>query len=184
MILGFMQYFDKKRTIPTYFREKILAGTGICAVVGTTLIDSITLQRMNTNLIQLKPKLHTMREDKHDRWRAGMSIQMVYRGPKYSIKDQFNKDIQELSTCVSTQSIILYFSEYAGDSKLVSIYIDSRLYWVGQVTKTAANSCSPEDRQLIEQLAMNDGFESSIDFFRWFKKEWSGKLIHWTDLKY
>lgn len=39
-------------------------------------------------------------------------------------------------------------------------------------------------RSQIEELAMNDGFESVDQFFAWFNKDWKGKIIHWTDLKY
>lgn len=57
MILGFMQYWDKAKTEPTRFKEKILAGE----------------------------KKHTIRLDPHDRWYAGRSIQFAYgvRTPQY-----------------------------------------------------------------------------------------------------
>lgn len=173
MILGFKQHYPWGD--PTFFREKILVGVDRLPTVGVAPLPKKE---------DFNSKIHTMREDKHDRWKAGMSIQMVYRGKNYSILDEFNKGIPELSKCISTQSIILYFSEYAGQTKMVSIYIDGRLYWVGQVTNTGGNSCSREDRKLIETLAINDGFKSSIEFFKWFNKDWTGKIIHWTDLKY
>lgn len=34
------------------------------------------------------------------------------------------------------------------------------------------------------QLALNDGFDTIEDFFAYFNKDFTGKLIHWTDLKY
>lgn len=36
----------------------------------------------------------------------------------------------------------------------------------------------------IEELAVNDGFDSAEDFFKWFKKDFRGWIIHWTDKKY
>jgi len=44
------------------------------------------------------------------------------------------------------------------------------------------------DKQLnyieIEQLAINDGFDSLKDFMHWFNVDFEGKIIHWTKLKY
>jgi hypothetical protein len=103
MILGFMQKFpwkgEDKQPVPTNFREKILAGA--------LLIPSTASRIGSKGLLHMiqHPKLHTMRLDPHNRWRAGMGIQMVYRGPKYSILDHFNKGIPELEECVSVQNI-------------------------------------------------------------------------------
>jgi ribonuclease HIII len=36
----------------------------------------------------------------------------------------------------------------------------------------------------IETLAQNDGFNTIYDFFAYFNEDFTGKLIHWTDLKY
>ena len=33
-------------------------------------------------------------------------------------------------------------------------------------------------------LVQNDGFASISDFFKFFNKDYTGKIIHWTDLKY
>ncbi len=45
-----------------------------------------------------------------------------------------------------------------------------------------------DDRKLkieeVNQLAINDGFNSVDDFFQYFNTDFTGKLIHWTDLKY
>ncbi len=49
--------------------------------------------------------------------------------------------------------------------------------------------CILIDRKLlsakeVEILALNDGFESTEAFFKYFNKDFSGKIIHWTKLKY
>ena len=36
----------------------------------------------------------------------------------------------------------------------------------------------------IKELALNDGFASQEDFFDWFKQDFTGKIIHWTPLRY
>ena len=33
-------------------------------------------------------------------------------------------------------------------------------------------------------LVQNDGFASISDFLKFFNKDYTGKIIHWTDLKY
>jgi hypothetical protein len=155
MILGFKRIFPWGDE--TMFREKIMNGI----------------------------KLHTFRADPYNRWKPCMSIQMVYRGPKYSILDHFNKGIPELESLSGKQEVkIIWFykNEYVETSLPLrtiagphgefdyypAIWIDGR-----QLKE-------PE----IKQLAINDGFDSVEDFFRWFKHDWSGKILHWTDLRY
>ena len=36
----------------------------------------------------------------------------------------------------------------------------------------------------METLAIADGFDSIEDFFKYFTNDFTGKIIHWTDLKY
>ena len=38
--------------------------------------------------------------------------------------------------------------------------------------------------QTMEKLAYNDGFESVEAFFNYFCKDFKGKIIHWTNLRY
>lgn len=109
MILGFKQYFPwhtEKGPAPSNFREKILAGAGY-VMVGHPEVKQIPMKvnSYTEHIGSWKPKIHTMREDPHNRWRAGRSIQMVYRGPKYSILDHFNKGIPELEKCKSVQKV-------------------------------------------------------------------------------
>lgn len=190
MILGFKQQFPWKE--PTYFREKILYGAGF-ETVDYTIEGHPIFQKMEdipgVTKIGFKkwtPKLHTMREDPHNRWKVDMSIQMVYRGPKYSILDHFNEGIPELGKLKGKQKCrVQYNDKITPDLRPCGIYIDDQLVWEGFVGKSFANSCGSEkDRKWIESFAKNDGFESSIEFFRWFKKDWSGFILHWTDFRY
>ncbi|MOA01583.1 hypothetical protein D3C78_1210000 [compost metagenome] len=107
-------------------------------------------------------KIHTLREDPNDRWRAGRSIQMA-TGVRTKNYDCFKEDF-----CQSTQKVFMDFNGYS-----VEVCIDNR--WL----------TSPEVRQLVN----NDGLTYD-DFLDWFfdgrqgRTKWSGKLIHWTDFKY
>jgi hypothetical protein len=169
MTLGFMQHFpwkENKTPVPTNFREKI-----ICPWVK---IYENTYP--NPTELFFAPKLHTFREDKHNRWKAGMSIQMVYRGPKYSILDHFNKGIPELEKCVSTQKVKIWYTGYLDRETLdeivkLNITIDGKRI----------------DASQFDTIAKNDGFKDTLQFCNWFNKinvVWQGKIIHWTDLRY
>lgn len=169
MILGFKQNFPWDE--PTNFREKILAGVKI-----VTPLDVFTAFKTDpkNNLSGWKPKIHTMREDPHNRWKAGMSIQMVYRGKNYSILDHFNKGIPELEKCVSTQKIKI---------KLIELK-------VGNVVHPSVNELhvyvdnKEIESKIIHYLALNDGFDGLQRFLMWFNKDWQGKIIHFTDFRY
>ena len=145
MILGFKTHLQDG--MPTFFEQKIKLGIGIPQLWGIDI-----------------PKIHSLREDVHDRWQAGNSIQMAYdvRTKNYR---QFNNDIPELSTCKSTQEIFMTYNW------CVEISVDDRYL----------------HRKEIEQLIDNDGL-TERQFVDWFfpkgKTKFSGKIIHWTDFKY
>jgi len=108
--------------------------------------------------IALGIKIHTIREDKTERWYTGRTIHFWFGNPR-NIKNnpyQFRKGI-----CILTQKI---------EIKNKCIYIDNR----------ELKLCSDK----VELLAIQDGFDSGQEFFEWFDKDFSGKLIHWTDYKY
>jgi len=110
------------------------------------------------------PKIHTMREDPHNRWKPGTKIHMVLnnRSPQ---RFQFAPEI----LCKGTQKVqICHFAKDIYGDRGPEVYIDD-LSITG-------------DKLLI--LSQNDGFDTVDDFFAYFNKAWSGKIIHWTDLKY
>jgi len=165
MILGYRQYFPWGTQ--TCFRAKIR--NQIYNLPHSILFPSIKITQR---------KIHTIREDVHNRWKPGMKIHHAYgvRTKKY--------DCFAESDCVSVQSIEIYqvsiddvdassyTKEYIKNSnepfKIFEVYIDGR-----RLTGTE-----------FETLAKNDGFDSVDDFFRWFDKPFKGKIIHWTDYKY
>jgi len=110
-------------------------------------------------------KIHTIREDKTNRWKSGRKIHLWRGNPRNVSKQPYSFGEE---TCISTQEIFIHcdFGPSAGLYRFVII----------------------DGRQLsgdeLEQLAINDGFASARQFFKWFKSDFSGKIIHWTDLKY
>lgn len=115
-------------------------------------------------------KIHTIREDPHDRWKPGMKIHMA-TGVRTKNYDCFME-----AECVSVEYI--FMSNVPGVME-ISIgddpYCDKYLYF--------------DDK---EKLARKDGFGSYAKFQDWFrplienhpKKHFYGKIIHWTDFKY
>lgn len=109
--------------------------------------------------INLCSKIHTIRKDEHNRWKAGNSIQFA-TGVRTKNYKQFAAGI-----CVSTQTIEIKWEHYA------IIFIDGK-------------KLTDEE---VKELAENDGFSSEAAFLcwdAWFKKDFKGKIIHWTDKKY
>ena len=104
-------------------------------------------------------KIHSLREDKHNRWRAGTKIHMAtgVRTPKYKCF--------RIEHCVSVQRIEIGYSDFVED---ITVKIDGRMLLVEEIL----------------QLALNDGFKGVFDFFIWFSEGFEGKIIHWTDYKY
>lgn len=92
---------------------------------------------------------------------------MVYRGPKYSILDHFNKGIPELEKCKSVQKVEIKWIKPEIPTG-AEVIIDGRFLSYDE----------------IDTLAINDGFNSIEDFFRWFRNNWSGYILHWTDFRY
>ena len=107
-------------------------------------------------------KKHTIREDKHNRWKAGHIIHMA-TGVRTKLYNCFYK-----CKCTGTQKIEISVDNDKLMGQIICVYIDSKLLYHSDV----------------ETLAKNDGFDSAKDFFAWFNKDFSGKIIHWTDLRY
>ena len=109
-----------------------------------------------------KPKYHTIREDLKDRWHKDVMIDF-YINCRQKNMFQFAPRLP----CVSTQKIEIYHRVFA-----------KNLYPEVLIDNVRLNPMKLYD------LAQNDGFETIEDFFEYFNKDYQGKIIHWTDLRY
>lgn len=104
-------------------------------------------------------KIHTIRIDAHNRWKAGRSIQFAtgVRTKKYK---QFKEGV-----CVSVQHI--------------------KIQWRNtEIRVTIDGSDEIMIPSKFLEFVKNDGFDTAHDFYTWFKKDFEGKIIHWTDKRY
>lgn len=169
MILPFITQLNGK---PTYFVEKIHKGFRLMELNMKAGIDPRIHYPPDYNYVakdKLTHKIHTIREDKKERWKPGTKIDFFINCRQ---KDMFR--FAPVLHVVSVQKVEV---KWFGKS-LVKVYIDGIIFgWVKIEVEIHATGD-------ILQLAQYDGFDSIEDFFAYFDKDFTGKLIHWTDLKY
>jgi hypothetical protein len=146
MTLGFKTTFTDGT--PTHFVEKIMA----------------SVPKFKFAYQAFEPKIHSLREDPHNRWKKDAHIHMA-TGVRSNYYKQFNEGIAELEKCKSTQRIFMTL-DFA-----LEITVDGKYLHFDEV----------------QLLIKNDGLNYN-QFVKWFfpdgMGEWSGKIIHWTDFKY
>lgn len=106
-------------------------------------------------------KIHTFREDPSNRWEAGKRIHMA-TGIRTKQYHQFNE-----ADCTGTQELWIDFHSPLNGLPC-TVYIDDR-------------ELSDEE---VMRLIANDGFDTIDDFLAWFRPDFNGKIIHWTDFRY
>ena len=113
-------------------------------------------------------KIHTIREDIHNRWKPGKIMHMA-KGVRTKNYKQFCE-----SQCTSIQELKIVFNP---DYFFNQVFLDEE---------------ELEYRQICN-LILNDGFTRVVDFYNWFLPKaklenrtyiYKGKIIHWTDFKY
>lgn len=171
MILPFSTKINGK---PTYFVEKIWRG------LLNKNFNLLAYHRFKNNAADegviddwnwkedLNPKIHTIREDKNNRWKVGTKIDFFINCRQ---KNMFR--FAPVLSVVSVQKVLMTYAfndviQISVDDKELFSYID-RL-----------------------EFAQNDGFDTWEDFFNFFyskikespKQIFKGKLIHWTGHEY
>ncbi len=110
-------------------------------------------------------KIHTIREDPHGRWRSGKHIHHAH-GVRTKNYDCFLEN-----DCISVQSLHINYYDLDPNRQKVEVIIDGeKVYEIHD--------------EWLEELAINDGFGSVDNFFKWFDSDFHGKIVHWTPFKY
>ena len=169
MILGFRTQINGK---PTNFVSKIWEGflqLGIPFNANEFLELSEKALPEGYIIKTYPPKIHTIREDKTNRWKPGVMIDYFIN---VRTKNMFR--FAPKVPVISTQKLEIIF--YSDREVLINdlplkrkIIIDDKRHL--------------KDYEVIE-LAKNDGFDSVDDFFNYFNDDFTGKIVHWTDKKY
>lgn len=168
MTLSFSQKFPDKS--PTYFVEKIINGIQLnnLAHIDILNVDSKMRYSLRDKFGELAPKIHTIRADPKNRWREGIYIHFVINN---RTKNRFQ--FAPILPVKKVQRIVIEWKECELYGKKEPFcWIDGKCI------------CAGFDATNWRLLARNDGFESTDDFFRWFRSDFTGKLIHWTDFSY
>jgi hypothetical protein len=139
---------------PTYFKEKILAP-------------------YTGELDRFRTKIHTIR--KGFRWKEGMAIHMA-TGIRTKNYQQFNRGISQLERCTGTQDIWIY----ARDRRIL-VWEKDHPEAPDNVTNGSWKELDPDTMQ---ELALNDGFNSLQELFAWFFPIFGGQVVHWTGERY
>lgn len=175
MILPFSTQINGK---PTYFVEKIHKSFRIKEVNLQAGIDPSIHYTKDYNFVakdKLPAKIHTIREDKKDRWKPGTMIDFFINT---RTKDMFR--FAPRIPVVGVQVIkIKYYYQSDDYNKKVDVYVDH--CFLGQYY---FNKVNPNGEEELIELAQNDGFKTVEDFFEYFNEDFTGKIIHWTDKKY
>lgn len=177
MILPFSTQLNGK---PTFFIQKIWAS--LLKIDFDLYDDYLHLDGLPPQMPlppssykSFTPKIHTIREDKNNRWKAGVMIDFFINCRTKSMF-RFAPSIP----VVSTQEVkIKYYNFYDDYNKKVDVYVDD--CFLGQYYFSSIN---PNKESELIELAQNDGFDTVEDFFVYFNKDFKGKLIHWTDKRY
>jgi hypothetical protein len=167
MILAFTKKINNK---PTYFVEAIHQALRL-----PFFKDSVPFSSEHCNkdfdfvmYPLIRPKLHTIREDKKERWKAGMMID-------YFINVR-QPNMFRFAPRVPVVSIQDVYMSYKGNDVIQISVDDKELFGFNERI----------------EFAQNDGFDTWEDFFNYFYPQiivtpdnfLKMKLIHWTDKRY
>lgn len=129
------------------------------------------------------PKMHTIRKDEKNRWNSCRNIHFVINARQKNMKH-----FAPVLPVISTQKIEIKYNYFKKEqlsinkpfNVICTILIDDKFYgdayfYEGKVTQNS---------HTLKPLFENDGFDSIDEFFEYFNTDFTGKIIHWTDLKY
>lgn len=124
------------------------------------------------NKIKSGVKIHTIREDKHNRWKPGMKIQMAH-----GVRTKHYRCFDDSRICTGAQSIKINYYYNGVTPEKMEIIIDGDLFY-------SQSEYGGYGSKNLDLLAKNDGFDATSYFFKWFIHDFEGWILHWTDFRY
>jgi len=175
MILPFSTKINGK---PSYFVERIHAGLILNDLWPKLFEANFSNQDFSLEAFGEKhAKIHTIREDKNNRWKVGTRIDFFINVRQ---KNMFR--FAPVLPVVSTQPIQIRWY-YQKEYTVARIYINDKNTACGVWNKGFEDTPIFNGNKLLE-FVNNDGFDTVDDFFKYFNKDFDGKIIHWTDKRY
>lgn len=179
MILGFSTQLNGK---PTLFTNKIVKGmwqthssqmnefARSMKLPDYYVFEDLSVYDSN----KLTAKLHTIREDKKERWKPGTKIDFFI-----NCRQPTMFRFAPVLPVVSIQKVKIKWFNIYGDV-VARVFIDGKSF---AYVKFKNDTIVTLEGEML-QLAHNDGFDTIEDFFAYFNKDFTGKIIHWTDKRY
>lgn len=115
----------------------------------------LTFQKQFVEPIKAGTKIHTIREDKHNRWQVGKKIHFWAGNPRNVQSKPFDFGVGVVSAVHK-----------------IEVYPEKDLILVNGYPK------------LLSVFAVNDGFKNWQDMKAFFKSDFVGKLIVWKDCEW
>lgn len=109
-------------------------------------------------------KLHSIREDKHGRWRPGRPIHMWMGNPR-NMNSKVKPYRFALRQVVSVQKIEIRRRD---DVTKSVVRVDGRVL----------------EMEEVKALSWADGFTTFASFWDWFNEDFTGRIVHWTHTRY
>lgn len=165
MNLAFSQKINGTKT---YFPEKILASLELSEDEQKAANDKLINRKDLCASVYLNchPKIHTIRVDEKDRWKKGNLIHFIINN---RTKNRFQ--FAPLRKVISVQKITI-------SVRHLQMSITNENYPLVIIDGNQLNYFE------VQRLAFNDGFLSIQDFCDYFKEDFNGKIIHWTNFRY
>jgi len=132
---------------------------GLMAKASQIVKDKIGIYINTDGYEAIRPKKHTIRAPRKKRQiRAGDKLHLAI----------FNRSTSRLQfaptlKCTHIDEIAIHWEIFPGQSRVVVLVNGRRL--------------SADE---VRELAINDGFDNTHDFFQWFNQDFKGYIIHWT----
>ena len=113
-------------------------------------------------------KIHTIREDQHNRWKPGMSIQFWFGNPR-NVKSKNKPYHFANGVCIAVDNITLgYLYDEANGKffKAFSSKVDPHI--VRHFEEIYGKFWGDPVNELVGKLAINDGFDDADEMYSWF----------------
>lgn len=160
MILPFSTQLNGR---PTFFVEKIHKAFRLKELNMKAAIDPQIHYTPDYNFFlknKCHHKIHTIREDKKDRWKPGILIDFFINCRQ--------KNMFRFAPRIPVVSVQKFQIIQINSSVTAEVFIN--------------NICLTSSE--VQELALNDGFDTVEAFFEYFNEDYVGKIIHWTNFKY